>query len=111
MRKISNFMAMVALVLIMAVSTVAFSAEKVIEAKLTQDAITNMDKNGNPYTRLIVNQKAKLQGVEYEIGVACMAFGDLSEKVANLKEGDVLKAIVSEREYQGRTSLTILKLL
>jgi len=92
-------------------AVVAFSAERVIEATLDQDAVVAVDKNGNEYTRLIIPETNKLQGVEYEIGVACMAFGEMSPEVADKKAGDKVKLIVAEREYQGRKSYTILKVL
>ncbi|GAG70842.1 unnamed protein product, partial [marine sediment metagenome] len=50
----------------------------------------------------------KLKGVEYSTGVAVMAFRDHAAQLSSLKDGDTLKAICAEREYNGRKSYTIL---
>ena len=91
-------------------TTTAIAADVVIKSKI-QSITTALDKNGNEYVRIIVNEARKLQGVEYSTGVAVMAFRLHVDAVKHLKEGDTLNAICSEREYKGRTSYTILKLL
>jgi len=88
----------------------ASAEDKILTAKIDSVAMAK-DKNGNAYTRVIVLEKKSLQGVEYESGVPAMAFGGVAAKAATLKAGGTLKAIVSEREYQGRNSYTILSIL
>ena len=85
-------------------------ADVLIDTKI-QDKAVAVDKNGNQYVRLIVNETRKLQGVGYEVGVAVMAFQSHVEAASKLNAGDSLKAVCSSREYQGRKSYTILKLL
>jgi hypothetical protein len=85
-------------------------ADVLVNAKI--DSVTSaIDKNGNSYVRFIVIETKSLQGIEYTDGTAVMAFGSMVKAVKNLKDGDTLKAICSEREYKGRKSYTILKLL
>jgi len=85
----------------------AFAAEKMIEAKIT-NMVESVDRNGNAYIRLIVEENRILQGVKYVIGVPVMAFGTNVEKARTLKIGDTLKALVQEREFNSRQSYTIL---
>jgi len=88
------------------VVTIAMSADKLIDLKITQ-VVEATDRNGNPYTRIIVEEARKVKGVAYDATVAVMAFGDHAAPAAELQVGDQLKAIVSSRVWQGRTSYTI----
>ena len=96
--------------LAMFVVPMVMAAESVIDLKIT-DKVIAPDKNGNEYVRLIVGETRNIQGVDYEIGVAAMAFGSHVEKAKTLNVGDNLKAIVNSRTYNGRQSYTILKIL
>ena len=100
-----------ALLMVLAVFVpAAMSADKVISSKV-DNITTQIDKNGNEYTRIIVLEQKKVQGVEYESGVPVMAFGSLSAQVKTMIAGDILKAVVEGREYQGRTSYTLKAIL
>lgn len=88
----------------------AIAVDKILTAKI-DSVVQAKDKNGSPYTRVIVLEKKSLQGVEYESGVPAMAFGSVAPKAAALKAGGTLKAVVSEREFNGRSSYTILSIL
>lgn len=88
----------------------SFAADKMLTAKI-QSVTQAVDRNGAPYTRVIVAEQRTLNGVSYEAGIPAMAFGHVAKDASNLKEGGTLKAIVSEREFNGRTSYTILSVL
>lgn len=88
----------------------AMAAEAMISLEVT-DKVVALDKNGNEYVRLIVGETKKIQGVEYSVGTAAMAFGQTVEAAKVLEIGDTLKAIVNSRVYNGRSSYTILKIL
>ena len=78
---------------------VACAADKVINAKI--DTISqHIDKNGAPYTRIMILEPRELQGIRYETGIPVMAFGSISEEANKLIPGEQLKAVVSERTYQ-----------
>lgn len=88
----------------------AQAAEKVMDA--TVDTLTeSIDKNGDPYIRIIVQELKEIQGNKYEVGVPVMCFRDTVVKARELSPGDSFKAIVQPREYQGRSSYTLLKWL
>ena len=90
--------------------TPAIAGDVLIDAKV-QSVTKAVDKNGNSYVRLIIDETRKLKGVDYSTGVPVMAFGDHAAQLSSLKDGDTLKAICAEREYQGRKSYTILKVI
>jgi len=99
------------LVIVFALSLgIASAADEVITGPI-QSVVTKMDKNGQPYTRVIVAQQRMLAGVGYTAGTPVMFFGDASKDAENLKEGDTLKCIANGREYRGNMSYTAIKLL
>jgi hypothetical protein len=99
-----KFLVALALVCFMAIP--AFAVDKVLNTQIDSATIA-IDKNGNQYVRLIINEDRKLQGVEYTVGVPVMAFGNLATQAKALKAGQMLKAVVASREYRGNTSYTI----
>jgi hypothetical protein len=92
-------------ILAMAVSVQA--ADKMLTATVDSVTIAN-DKNGNEYARVIVLEPKDIDGASYVVGTAVMCFRDTATQAKSLKKGDKLKAIVSEREYQGRKSYTLI---
>ena len=98
------------IVLAIMITVPVMAAESLIDLEVS-DKVVAMDKNGNEYVRLIVGETRKIQGVEYQIGTAAMAFGQNVEAAKSVNIGDNLKAIVNSRTYNGRESYTILKIL
>jgi len=109
MKNFKISLAVLAMVLCVFMTNVV-AAEQLLEAKVS-GVTTALDKNGNEYTRLIVDMDRKIQGVNYKVGIPAMAFGSSNADAKKMKAGDNLKAIVNEREYNGRTSFTIIKML
>lgn len=95
------------LALFLAIVPIAVSADKILEATIT-NVVEKVDKNGSEYVRFIIDEVRTLQGVEYMVGVPLMAFGDLVPKAQSYSNGDIIRCIVQSREYQGRQSYTIL---
>ena len=100
----------VLLLLSMVIVPATMAAEAMIDLTIT-DKVIATDKNGNEYVRIIVGETRNIQGVDYEIGVAAMAFGSHVDQAKTLNIGENLKAIVNSRIYNGRQSYTILKIL
>jgi len=88
----------------------AFAADQLLTAKVSAVKVAK-DKNGSEYVRLMVESPRELNGISYVTATPAMAFGSEVAKAKTVKPGQTLKLIVSEREYQGRTSLTILKIV
>lgn len=95
---------------ILAMAAPALGADVLINSKI--DSITvAQDKNGDTYVRAIITETRSLRGEEYTDGVAVVGFREQGEAMMNLKEGDTIKAICEQREYNGRTSYRVLKLV
>jgi len=92
------------------VAAPVMAAEQRLNAEIISATVTQ-DRNGSEYTRFIVQVDKKIQGIEYSVGVPAMAFGPLNEQAKALKAGDTLKCIASSREFQGRSSYTIIKFI
>ena len=108
MKKIITF----AIALILSIMLVApsMAADILLDAKLISVS-QHTDKNGQPYTRAIIEEKRELGGVSYSDTVAVMAFGEMASPLATYKAGEQLKAVVGSRDYMGRTSYTLKKLI
>lgn len=91
-------------------SSFATAADVMLNATV-ESTVVGFDKNGDQYVRIIIQEKRSLQGVNYEVGVPVMAFSENLEAAKKLSKGDTLKAICQTREFQGRKSYTILKIL
>jgi len=100
----------VAILTMMIAATMAEARDKILVAT-AQSVVQDTDKNGNQYIRVIINEKRKLKGIEYEVGVPVMFFGSTIAQGQTIQEGQEFKAIVSDRFYQGRKSYMVIKLL
>jgi len=102
------FLAILVVAFTAILSVPALAEDVFLDAKVTRvDQL--MDRNGNPYVRIIIEEARILKGVSYTTEVPVMAFG---ERVAQAKDvKDQIKAIADKRNFQGRTSYTILKLV
>jgi len=112
MKKIANFVLfiLVGTVIITLAAGMTIAADKILDTTV-RDVKQAIDKRGVEYTRMIVTDQRELNGVKYETDCALMAFGDASKEAKLVKAGSKIKAIVSAKEYQGRTSYTLIKLL
>ena len=112
MKRISFLMVCAAIIGISLSMAVGFAvaAEKIIDTTADQVTVA-LDKNGNEYVRVIVSEPKTLQGISYTAQTAVMCFGSTVEEAKTLQEGDPIKAIVSEQEWKGRTSYTLVQLI
>ena len=108
MRKL--FMA-ISIMAIMAVMTLSISSQVyaqdiMLDTKISQ-AVTKLDKNGNEYTRFIIQEARELNGVKYNTDVVVMAFGSIVAKAKTYAAGDMLKAVAGSSEYRGNLNYSI----
>ena len=101
-----KFLSILAVVAMVAFAGQALAVDKMIDTKI-DSVVTALDKNGQSYVRLIVNENRTIQGTKYQVTIPVMVFGNDVAKAGKLKAGDNLKGIVAENEYQGRTSYTL----
>jgi hypothetical protein len=83
------------------------AADKIINTKVDQVTI-QISKNGNEYGRALIKETRTLSGISYESTVPVMFFGDNVKIAKALKQGDNLKVIVSEKEWNGSPSYTVI---
>jgi len=107
MRKLFIVLSIVAMLFC---ATVVIAADVLIDTKVVSNSLA-LDKNGNEYNRIIVNETRQMNGVDYIVGVAVMSFQGTVETTKGIKAGDQIKAICMAREYKGNVSYTILKLI
>lgn len=102
-----------ALILNLAHSSVLDAAE-VRELTATADSVFvgRSAKTGALYTRIIVMEnRTSATGVDYELGIPAMAFGDQQPEAAKIKKGQEFKALVLPGEYNGKPTYQIVKML
>lgn len=88
----------------------AAAGPQLIEASIT-DVVQGTDKNGSPYTRIIVAEEGKIQGHSFTYGVPVMCFGELAGPGLTYSPGQVLKAVVTQRDYNGSKSYTVVSFI
>jgi hypothetical protein len=87
------------------------SAEEVLVTAPIKQVVNAVDKNGNPYTRLTIEEPKSLNGVKYNMPVTVMIFASSGVDGSSLKEGDTFKAICSKSEYRGRMNYQAIALI
>ena len=95
------------ILMVLLMAGVALGADSVLRATAS-DVVVALDKNGNEYVRIIVSETKVLEGITYKTGTPVMAFGALVVEAKKIKKGQKFTAVVSQREYRGRTSYTVL---
>lgn len=86
----------VIVVLLVAFTTVAIAEDKVITGKLER-VILKKDKNGNPFSVLIMKSPKSLQGISYTSDAPFFCFGDVHNQCKALKAGQPAKLVYSDR--------------
>lgn len=92
------------------ISTNLFAADQIISAKIGS-VMEKLDKNGTPFSVVIIEETRNLNGVEYQAEVVATAFRSAHEEAKQLKSGDTVKLIANERQYNGDKSYTIRKII
>lgn len=110
MKRFATGAVIVAILTIIALIPFATAAPLVVTGKVT-DVGTFLDKNGQTYVRIIIQETRSLDGIEFSLETPAMAFGTALEGAKLVKVGEAVKMIASPREYQGRSSYTIHKIV
>ena len=108
MKKSMAILILVAFFVTMISFGMASAADKILDAKI--DSVTQLtDKNGNPFTRVIVTEDRTLDGVAYSKGVPVMFFGDMATIGSSYKAGETLRAVANySAEYDSYTVLQVI---
>jgi len=95
---------------IISIATTAIAKDTIIDVPIKQ-VYQKIDKNGEPYARIIVSEQRQLNGIEYPASVLVMAFSDVVEETKNLQVGENLKAVVSESLYKGKKNYQLIHVI
>ncbi len=100
-----------AILMLALVSSVALAEPMEFTGTVT-DVVEAIDKNGNPYVRVIVQYDAELNGQQFKHSVPVNAFDPaMIEQAKALEKGSTLNAIVNYRKLaDGREGRTLLKI-
>ena len=83
-------------------NTTPASAEDVIlQAKASKIMVDRLDKNGNPFTIIFIQEERTLSGVVYTAEAPVFAMGSAKDEAAKVSAGENFKAIVSKRQANG----------
>lgn len=89
---------------------VALAADTLVQARVTE-VKEKLDKNGVPFSIIVIQEERTLNGVTYSADVICTAFRQAHEEAKTLKPGDTVKMIAAKREYNGDAAYTIRKIV
>ena len=101
----------IAFILVFALGLAIATAGERILIATADSVVTQLDKTGNEYTRIIIQENKILQGVAYTVGIPVMFFGQTSQAGSAIAKGDSFKCIVSENIYQGRKNYSVIAVL
>jgi len=110
MKRFAFGVAILAVLTLIALVPFATAAPQIITGKATNVG-TFLDTNGQTYVRIIIQETRSLDGIEYSLEVPAMAFGNAAETAKSVKAGDTVKMIASPREFEGRSSYTVHKVI
>lgn len=106
MRKIA------ALILVFAfLMPVLAHAEDMILNTKVERVSSKINKDGNPYVIIFVQEERTLSGIAYTAEAPVFAFGASRNEASQVKEGETMKAIVSKRDNGGDTTYTLRKII
>ena len=101
---------MLTVVALLAPIAVALAADTMIQAQVS-DVRERLDKNGTPFSIIVIQEERTLNGVTYSADVICTAFRQAHEEAKTLKPGDTVKMIAAKREYNGDAAYTVRKIV
>ena len=111
MRRYAHILVIIAILSNLIAFSIAIAGpDRILESKVQTSTLAK-DKNGAEYVRLIVEDKRNLNGLEYIASVPAMCFGTVAERAKPIRAGQAVKLVVSESEYQGKKSYTVLHIV
>ena len=109
LKSLATLAIVVAMFLTMVFVGLGQAADQTLSGTIS-DLVFKMDKNGNPYSRAIVQAEFELNGVKYTKGAVVMDFGEGSPFEA-MEKGQKVNLIVEPNEYRGRTNYRLLSVI
>jgi hypothetical protein len=107
MKKIVLF----ALIAALLTPVIAHAEDVLINAKASKVLADKLDKNGNPFTVIFIQEERTLSGIAYTAETPVFAMGPAKDEATKVSSGETFKAIVSKRLANGDTTYTLRKVI
>ena len=103
--------AILALVISMLIPAFASAEDVLINTKASKVLADKIDKNGNPFTVIFIQEERTLSGVAYTAETPVFAMGPAKDEATKISAGEAFKAIVSKRLTNGDVTYTLRKVI
>lgn len=103
--------AIVALFVALVFPALAGAEDMILQAKASKVITDRLDKNGNPFAIIFIQEERTLSGVAYTAEAPVFAMGPAKEEAGKVASGESFKAIVSKRQVNGDVTYTLRKII
>jgi hypothetical protein len=110
MKKFASI-ALIAVLFALSISVYAYAEDMILQAKVSKVMTDRLDKNGNPFAIIFIQEERTLSGVVYMAEAPVFAMGPAKEEAAKVADGETFKAIVSKRQVNGDVTYTLRKII
>lgn len=100
-----------ALVISLFLPAFAHAEDVLINTKANKVLADKIDKNGNPFTVIFIQEERTLSGVAYTAETPVFAMGPAKDEATKISAGEAFKAIVSKRLTNGDVTYTLRKVI
>ena len=100
-----------ALAISLLVPALAQAEDVLINTKAGKILADKIDKNGNPFTVIFIQEEKSLSGVAYTAETPVFAMGPAKDEATKISAGEAFKAIVSKRLTNGDVTYTLRKVI
>jgi hypothetical protein len=110
MKKIASFVLFVCLIVPAFIETV-HAEDVIINARASKVLSDKIDKNGNAFAVIFIQEERTLSGIAYTAEAPVFAMGPAKDEAGKVAAGDNFKAIVGKRTVNGDVTYTLRKVI
>jgi hypothetical protein len=100
-----------ALVISVLIPAIAMAEDVLIDTKASKVLAEKVDKNGQPFSVIFIQEERILSGVAYTAETPVFAMGPAKDEATKVAAGEAFKAIVSKRLNNGDVTYTLRKVI
>jgi hypothetical protein len=100
-----------ALVISLLIPAIAMAEDVLINTKASKVLADKVDKNGQPFTVIFIQEERSLSGVVYTAETPVFAMGPAKDEATKVAAREAFKAIVSKRLNNGDVTYTLRKVI
>jgi hypothetical protein len=100
-----------ALVISVLIPAVSMAEDVLISTKASKVLADKVDKNGQPFSVIFIQEERTLSGVAYTADTPVFAMGPAKDEATKVAAGEAFKAIVSKRITNGDVTYTLRKVI